>query len=403
MRQVIRRALILVALLALGLGGRQVFLKVQAQRQAKQKGARPAGPVPVEVADVQRGRLRDLRVFSGTLEPKTRVVIATKVSGRVERLRLDMSDPVERNQLVAEIEDDEFVQALAQAEADLSVARANQARAESALVIAKRELERVQALSQRGMESEAQLDVARAEFAASGAAVKVAVAQTQRAESSVETARIRLDYTKIRATWSGTSKAPWVVSERLVQQGDTVSDNAPIVVIVELDPITAVLFVTERDYRLLTQDQEVKLTTEAFPGERFVGRVKRISPVFRQSSRQARVEIEVQNPEQRLKPGMFVRSQVVLRESPETTIVPEAALLKRGGEVGVFVVDPSGTKATWKTVQLGIREGERVEVFGEGIKGRVVTLGQQLIDDDSKLTIPGRAEAAPVGSAGRTP
>ena len=395
MRKAIRLVSILVALVALGFGGRQVFLKVQAQRKSGGKPPREAVPVPVEVAQVQRGRIRDLRVFSGTLEPQTRVVVSSKISGRVERLLLDMADSVQRGQLVAELDDDAFVQALTQAEADLAVARANQGRAESELVIATRELQRVQALSEGGMESEAQLDVARSEHLTRQAGVKVASAQTARAQSSVETARIKLAETKVRATWSGSSQASWVVSERWVQQGDTVSANTPLVAIVELDPITAVLYVTERDYRLLVANQEVKLTTEAYPGETFAGRVTRISPVFRQTSRQARVEIEVENSQRRLKPGMFVRSEVVLREVAEATLVPEAALLKRAGELGLFVLDPSGRRATWHLVTRGISEGGRVQVTGKGVQGRVVTLGQRLIDEGSELTIPTRGGQAP--------
>lgn len=410
MRAAVRIPLLGVALVACAWGGRQVYLKVDASRASQGKSARPDLPVPVEVGPVIRGLIRDQRTFSGTLEPKTRVVVATKISGRVERIFLDMSDKVERGQVIAELEDDEFVQGVAQAEADLAVARANLARAESALTIAERALERARALNERGMESESQFDVARSDYLAQGAALKVAQAQVTRSESAAESAKIRLGYTKVRATWSSdeASPAPWVVSERWVQQGDTVAANAPLVAIVELHPITAVLFVTERDYALLSVGQEVKVSTEAYPHEEFLGRIRRISPVFRQSSRQARVELEIANAQERLKPGMFVRSRVILREVPDAVIVPEAALLKRGGQVGVFVVDEAGSSARWVEVQVGIREGERVQVIevsgvsGEAIRGRVVTLGQQLIDASSKITIPGPS-TAPLTSAGRTP
>ncbi|NIR30343.1 MAG: HlyD family efflux transporter periplasmic adaptor subunit, partial [Gammaproteobacteria bacterium] len=70
---------------------------------------------------------------------------------------------------------------------------------------------------------------------------------------------------------------------------------------VELDPITAVFYVTERDYARLKPGQEAALSTDAYPGESFSGRIVRIAPVFRESTRQARVELRVANPDLRLK------------------------------------------------------------------------------------------------------
>ena len=102
-----------------------------------------------------------------------------------------------------------------------------------------------------------------------------------RAEASLETANIRLGYTRITAGWSGGDDQR-VVAERYVDEGETVSANTPLLRIVELDPITGVIFVTERDYARLQPGQEVLLlTTDAYPGEDFQGRIERIAPVFR--------------------------------------------------------------------------------------------------------------------------
>ena len=123
---------------------------------------------------------------------------------------------------------------------------------------------------------------------------------------------------------------------------ETVAANAALLRIVELDPITAVVYVTERDYGHLRQGQEALLSTDAWPDERFRGRIERIAPVFRESVRQARVELRVDNPRQRLKPGMFVRAEVVFERVAQTLVVPEAALTRREQREGVFVVRPDG-------------------------------------------------------------
>lgn len=347
---------------------------------------------PVEVADIQRGPIVSRRTFSGTLEALTDFVVAPKVGGRVEQLAVDISDPVARGQIVAELDDDEYVQAVARAEADLAVAQANLAEARSALEISGRELERVRTLRKRGVASESQFDVARADQLSKQARFEVARAQVAREEATVQTAKIRLGYTKVTADWrNGDDRR--VVAERYVNEGDTVSENAPLLSIVGLDPIRGVIFVPEKDYARLAVEQPVSLTTDAFPGERFEGRIDRIAPVFQKGTRQARVELRVANPGHRLKPGMFIRATVELARVREATIVPVASLTTREGRTGVFVVDEAGRSVRWSPVEVGLREGDRVQVTGDGLHGRVVTLGQQLIGDGSEITIPADEEA----------
>jgi RND family efflux transporter MFP subunit len=177
-----------------------------------------------------------------------------------------------------------------------------------------------------------------------------------------------------------------------------VAANAPLLLIVELNPIVGVIFVTEKDYANLEPGQLVALTTDAYPGEHYSGRIDRIAPVFRRSTRQARIEMIIENPRHRLKPGMFIRATVVLDRVTEVTIVPVQALTKRDDRNGVFIVSTDGRSVAWHEVTAGIREGGRVQVKGEGLSGWVVTLGQQLVDDGSSITIPDeQSKAAVVG------
>jgi multidrug efflux pump subunit AcrA (membrane-fusion protein) len=96
----------------------------------------------------------------------------------------------------------------------------------------------------------------------------------------------------------------------------------------------------------------------------------------------------IDNSQHRLKPGMFIRATVVLARVAEATIVPEQALTKRDDRNGVFIVSEDGRSVTWREVKPGIREGDRLQVEGEGLSGRVVILGQQLVKDGSPITIP---------------
>ncbi|MDX9786706.1 MAG: efflux RND transporter periplasmic adaptor subunit [Desulfobacterales bacterium] len=350
------------------------------------KSGKSLHAVPVEVAPIQHGPIALQRAFSGELEALAAFVVAPKVSGRVEHVIVNIADTVTRGQVVAELDNDEYVQAVAQAQADLLVAGANLSEAGSALKIADREFKRTESLLKRGIASDSEFDVARQDILAKQAKLKVAEAQVTKFKSSLETANIRLGYTKVTAGWTGGSEHR-VVAERYVDEGQTVAANAPLLLIVELHPIVGVVFVTERDYAHLKPGQSVLLTTEAYPGETFTGRIDRIAPVFQTATRQARVEMTIDNSAYRLKPGMFIRATVVLARVPEAAIVPEQALTMRHDRHGVFVVRESEQSVAWREVEVGIREDGRVQVKGEGLSGRVVTLGQQLLSDGSPITL----------------
>jgi RND family efflux transporter MFP subunit len=217
--------------------------------------------------------------------------------------------------------------------------------------------------------------------------VQVAEAQVTRAEALLQAARIRLGYTTIRAEWEGGDDQR-IVAQRFAEQGDTISANTPLLSIIELDPIEAVIFATEREYALLAPGQPVTLTTDAYPDRTWTGDVARVSPIFREGSRQARVEISIENDDGALRPGMFVRVEAVLGQADDATIVPVQSLTERGGQTVVFVVGDDRATARMMPVTVGIRDGQRVQVTGEGIEGAVVTLGQQLLGEESAITLP---------------
>ena len=372
-----------------------IFSQIQ-ERSSTSKKDKALRPVPVEVAQIQHGPIALQRTFSGELEARAQFVVAPKVSGRVERVLVNIADTVKRGQVVAELDNDEYVQAVAQAQADLEVAAANLSKARSDLETANREFKRTELLLKRGIASDSEFDAVRQDQLSKQAQLKVAEAQVAKAESSLETANIRLRYTEVTAGWTGGGEDR-VVAERYVDEGQTVAANAPLLLIVELNPIIGVVFVTEGDYAHLKPGQPVSLTSDAYPGEQYPGSIDRIAPIFRQSTRQARIEMTIDNPQHRLKPGMFIRAQVVLSRVPEATIVPEQALTIRDDRSGVFIVSEDGRSVAWHEVKVGIREGDRIQVEGAGLSGRVVTLGQQLVNDGSPITIPAEQSQTAAG------
>lgn len=388
-----RLRLILIAtigLLVVGALAWGVWTRLDAGEEAERPGS---GPAPVEVAEVTRGTITERRTFSGTLTSPAEIRVAANVGGRIEQLTVDLSDIVERGQVVAELDSDEYRQAVAQAQAELAVAQANLSQSSSAHEIAARELQRIETLQGRGVVSEAQFDTAKAEELAARSRVEVAQAEVLRSEAALERERIRLSYTTVTANWTG-DDGRRVVAERFVEEGDTIASNTPLLSIVKLDPIRAVVYVTEREYPRLQPGQRVTVRTDAFPGGQFEGQVARVSPVFNQASRQARVELIVPNPELALKPGMFIRAEAVLDRAEDVLIVPQVALTHRGSRQSLFVLDGNDDLTVRLVpVDVGIREGHLVQLTAaEGIEAgdRVVTLGQHMLDDGSEVTIPDR-------------
>ncbi len=362
------------------------WFQLQEQEEGLRRGAREALPAPVEAVEIEHGPISLQRTFSGELEAQAEFVVAPKVGGRIEQLTVNLSDTVKNGQIVAELDNDEYVMAVAQAGADLAVANANLVEARNALEIANREFERTESLRNRRVASESQYDEAIANLSAKQARLEVAKAQVARAEALLNTANIRLGYTSVTANWTGDA-SPRVVAERYIDEGQTVSANDGLILIVDLDPIIGVVFVTEKDFGRMKPGRTAYLTTAAYPGETFEGRIERISPVFQQSTRQARVELIVGNPTFRLKPGMFIRATVELDHIADAAVVLDGAITERDDRPGVFLIDEDRMTVSWRSVKVGIREGGRIQIIGENLSGRVVSLGHQLVDDGSAVVV----------------
>ncbi|MBN1361684.1 MAG: efflux RND transporter periplasmic adaptor subunit [Sedimentisphaerales bacterium] len=380
-----------LAVAVLGALGWEVYRRVTTSGNV-QAGGRGAMAVAVEIQPVRRGEIRDVAVFTGSLLPKSQFVVAPKVSGWLKQLLVHVGDTVQRNGVIAIIDDAEFTQQVEQARAEWQVAKANVENSASNLDMARREYDRAKALREKQIASASELDEAEATFNARQAQLKVSEAQVAQREAALKAAELRLSYSQVRAFWEGGDEAR-VVGERFVDEGALLQVNEAIVSVLEIDPLTGVVYVIERDYPKVRVGQQAVITTDAYPDQSFVGNIVRIAPLLRESSRQARVEIEVPNSEQWLRPGMFVRARVEFARQTDATLVPLAALVKRDGRDGVFVADTAERKARFVPVTIGIVENETAEIvetqdFASLLAGPVITMGNHLLEDESSIVIP---------------
>jgi len=382
---------ILLVLVIFGMAGWQAYKRIIASAGKKGLG-RSAAPVAIETKPIRKDVIRNIGIFTGSLLPKSQFIVAPKVAGWLKKLLVNIGDTVQQNQVIAILDDEEFTQQVEQARAELQVAKANADNCTSDLDIAKREYERAKALREKQIASASELDESEAEFNACQTRLKVSLAQVAQKEAALKTADVRLSYTKVQAFWEDGDQTR-VVGERFVDEGALLQVNEPIVSVLENNPLTAVVYVIERDYQKIKVGQQSIVTTDACPDKTFTGSVVRIAPLLKESSRQARVEMEVPNPDQLLKPGMFVRAQIEFARHDNATLIPFAALVRREGKEGIFIADLSNLKARFVPVTTGIVNGELAEVIEPKISGLVVTMGNHLLEDNSDITLPEKKDS----------
>ena len=135
-----------------------------------------------------------------------------------------------------------------------------------------------------------------------------------------------------------------------------------------------------------------QITTDAYPDKIFSGTVSRIAPRLEETSRQARTEIEIKNTDRQLKPGMFVRVEMTFGEHENVTVVPTESIARRDGNQGVFLADTDKMTVRYIPVKQGISAGEETEILEPQISGKVVLLGQHLLEDGAPIKLAEEAE-----------
>lgn len=394
----------LIVLCVLGLGSWKAYERIKASQSPA--GRRSGGAVAVQIQPVVKDSIEDVGVFTGSLNPKSQFSVAPKVSGWLKQLLVNVGDTVTRNQIIAILDDAEYSQQVVQADAELQVAKANAQNSASDLDLAQREYERVKALRDKQIASASELDSAEASFNSVKTQLEVSNAQVEQKAAALKAAELKLSYTKVQAFWDPNSSASGVsssesqpaarrtkndtrvVGERFVDEGELLQANQPIVSILQNDILIAVVYVVEKDYPKIKIDQSAVIDTDAWPGKTFRGTIARVAPLLKESSRQARVEIEIPNPDQLLKPGMFVRATIEFSTHENATLVPRAALVRRNDTQGVFVVDKEKLTAHFVPVTTGIMNNDVAEILEPELSGYVATLGNHLLEEGSSVTLP---------------
>lgn len=338
-----------------------------------------ASVVAVQTVPVSYGPIIQKREFSGTVNAAYSYVIAAKVSGRLSKLSKRIGAKTGVNEVVGRIDDTEYRQAFQEASAQVAVSKASVKESEAQMFFAEKEMQRIKELVNKGVSSQAELDAIETQYTTQKSRFDLARAQLAQREASLAQARTRLDYTSIRSAQAG------YVAIRHTDGGALLSVNSPVLTIVGIDTVYVEVSVSERDYPRIRKGQGALIRVEALSGKEFTGTVSSISPLFQTETRTAVVEISVVNDSLLLKPGMFARIEIILAEKDSAQIVPLTSVVNRNGTEAVFLASDSG-KVHLIPVKTGIIDGDKVEVLHPVLDGKVVTVGNHLLVDGSRIS-----------------
>ncbi len=190
-------------------------------------------------------------------------------------------------------------------------------------------------------------------------------------EIDVKKARLNLEKTSVRAPFSG------IITDIKVSPDENVSPSSELFTLVNIERIQVHAKVLESEIGKMKVGREVELRFSAYPERTFKGEVKSISPVVNPEDKTCKVFIEASNPDEDIKPGMHAEVEIVAEIYEKRLLVPQEAVLHRGGRKLVFVHEDGLAK--WRYVQTGLENEDYAEILPAERQGEGVLEGEQVL------------------------
>jgi RND family efflux transporter MFP subunit len=350
----------------------------------------------VELGAAKRGDLAAHLTVVGNLIGLQTVDVAPRVAGRLIAMNVEMGDAVRRGQTLAKVEDRELAEQVRQAEASMEVSKATIRQREADLKVNELNFDRSKNLFSRQLLAKQALDDAESRYLAAVAQVDLAKAQQSQNEARLQELRFNLQNTIIASPVDG------FIGKRNVDPGAMVNNNTAIFSVVDISRLKMVVNVVEKDLRMVGAGDVGIVEVDAYPGEKFNGRIARVAPVLDPSTRTATIEIEIPNPGYRLKPGMYARISLTVEERKNVLVAPKSAVIDFENKRGVWMPTDE-TRAKFVPVELGIEGTDIVEIVA-GLKegDQFVTTGATAVRNNDLLVIAGAGgpRKGPMGGEG---
>ena len=351
--------------------------------QTAQASKRDGDPKPVSITIVHKNSVARAVDVVGTLAAVDQVTVSSEADGKVQKINADLGDRVRAGQVLIELDDEKQRYAYEQQQAALARTLAQYGapdpehlpdieqtpeakRTKADLAQAEQAYERAAELFKRTLIPQQGLDDARTAVETKKASYDASLhnarnlrASIRGSEAEMKLAARRLRDAAIRAPFDG------YVEKRLVNLGELVKAQMPVMAIVRLDPLKVIAEIPEKMAPWIAEGRPVELRVDAYRDRTFTGKVTRISPAVNTSTRAFPFEAVVPNADAVLKPGTFARVHVESGKVDDVLTLPYAALQYRYGVNRVFVVQ--GDRLAVRELQVGERVGDRIEIVS-GVK-----------------------------------
>jgi RND family efflux transporter MFP subunit len=344
----------------------------------------------VTVATARRAPPTSELTLPGNAQPIRGTGLYGRVNGYLKRWLVDIGDRVKEGQLLAEISSPDVDDQLAQARANLVLAKGNLQAAEANLELAKitfkRNLEADR--SSAGSVSQLTLDQNRAEVKTTASQVATAQASIQVNEATVQ------QYVDLQIFEKIVAPFPGVITARSVDPGalitaDNPSEARPLFYLMQTDPLRVFVNVPQTFSTTVTVGQSASVYREQVPNEQFSGRVTRTANALDPNTRTLLTQVDVPNPHDALRPGMYLQVKFVTPSAARTVLIPSAALLWRPDGTIVELLD-SDHRVRYRKVESGRDYGAEVEIVTglEGGETIIVHPGDALVEGQEVEPIP---------------
>jgi RND family efflux transporter MFP subunit len=369
-----------------------------------QARSREGTPKAVQVEIVRQDSIPRAVDVVGTLVAVDQVTISSEADGKVSRILADLGDRVTAGQVLIKLDQEKQQYTYEQQQAVLARTLAQYGasdpkqlpeiektpdvqKANADLVQATQAFDRANELFKRTLISRQALDDAQAALQSARAGYDAALqkakdlrASIQGSEASMKLAGRELRDTDIRAPFDG------YVEKRLVNLGELVKAQMPVMAVVRLTPLKVIAEIPEKMAPWIAVDRPVSVQVDAYRDRTFGGTVSRISPAVNASTRAFPFEALVPNPDTVLKPGTFARVHIESGKVDSVLTLPYSALQYRYGVNRVFVVN--GDKLAMRELAVGERMGDRIEIVN-GVKAgeRVAVTDVDTLADGAPVVV----------------
>jgi RND family efflux transporter MFP subunit len=321
--------------------------------------------VLVETGEVVTGDISSMATVSGKLSANLEVNIVPKMSGKVAQVNFQVGDQVRKGDVILRLETTELQAQLNQAKAALASAQANYDNAVA-------NLERTKILYEQGAVSQQELERAQ---------TMVATGSTDSAKAAIQLIETQIANAVVTAPTNG------IVSARMVEVGE-MATMAPVMTIVNINPILVEANVIEGYINKLKEGQKVSTYVTAVSSEPFTGTIDTINPTADIQSNTFPIKVSISNDQHILKPGMFAEMKLVLETQKGVLLIPKQAVTERDGHQYVYKIEDQ--RAVETEITTGLEDDNQIQVHSGLAEGdQIVLSGQNKLQNGSLVTTSG--------------